>query len=121
MHLALFGDVLKAFPGTCLDKWLVNPMACLLIMGCLVSDSLAAKKDGLSDLTSLTVECTNTGQISICRRALFRTEVLQRQAGSNGNYACQSRLLGLGAELLIISFDSKQEVFLPPMLKEVMI
>ena len=88
-------------------------------MGCWVSSSLAGRKYALAELTSLTLECRNTSQMSICRQALFRAEVLQHQAGSNGNYACQSRLLGLGTELLMISFDPTQDVFLSPTLKEV--
>ncbi len=97
----------------------MNAIALLLLMVCWVPDSLAAKKDALSELTPLILQCRNTSQISICRRALSLTEVLQRQAESNGDYACQSRLLGLGAALLMTSIDAKQKVLLLPMLKEV--
>ena len=82
-------------------------------------NSFATEKDDFSGLASLTIECRNTVQVGTCRQALFLTEVLQRQAASKGNYACQSRLLGLGADLLMISFDAVPKTSVLAILREV--
>ena len=101
----------------------IHVMTLFFVFSFWSSNLSAAKKEGLSELISLTSECRHTIQISICRQALLQTEVLQRQAESNGNYACQSRLLGLGAELLMLSSGGSQEGALlsVPILKEVKI
>ena len=83
------------------------------------ANSLAFETDALSDLESLSAECMNTSQVAVCRRALMRAEVLQRQAASIGNYACQSYLLGLEADLLMVSFQEDRNGSLFAMLKQV--
>ena len=101
------------------NKKLFIVISLFLIMEGSLSGALASQQNPLSELIALTIECRETSQISICRRALFRTEVLQRQAASKANYSCHSRLLGLGAELLMISFGTEKDVQTSEMLKEV--
>ncbi len=91
----------------------------LLIIGGLPSGTLAAKPNPFLGLTSLTIQCSHKSQVSICRKGLLLTEVLQRQAASKGNYSCQSRLLGLGTQLLLISLNPAEEVPISGILKEV--
>ena len=79
----------------------------------------AFETDVLSHLEALSTECALTSEVSVCRRALIRAEVLQRQAISFGNYACQSHLLGLGADLLMVSLKAEREGSLLTMLKQV--
>ncbi len=79
--------------------------------------ALAGEHEALSELDSLSIKCLKTRDRSICRRALFHAEVLQHQAALHGNYACQSRLLGLEADLLMISFKNVRRESLMAMLQ----
>ena len=82
------------------------------------SNALAQKSD-LADLEFSSNECIRTNKPSICHDALARSEVLQRQAAAQGNYACQSRLLGLGADLLMTSFKAVRDKSVLAMIEEV--
>ena len=77
----------------------------LLGLGELQSKSFAIDLNDLSDLDVLSVECINTRRSNPCRRALALSETMQRNAASQRNYGCQTRLLGLGADLILMSFD----------------
>jgi len=77
------------------------------------------EQDNLFEVSSFSLECLETGEISACQRAIHRSELLQREAASNGEYGCQSRLLGLGADLLMISFGEKRSDFALEMLEQV--
>ena len=85
------------------------------------ANSLAFEMDSLSELETLTKKCISSSLIQDCQHALSLAEVLQRQASSQGNYACQSRLLGLGADLLMVAFDAGRDKFVLPLFKEVQI
>ena len=54
-----------------------------------------------SDLYPLAIRCFNSRQIKACRRALNLSESVQRKAAESQRYPCQTRALGLGAELLM--------------------
>ena len=86
---------------------------------CRLSNSFAMERTALSELDFLSSECIQTSSLLACQNALSRAEVLQRKAAINGNYPCQSRLLGLGADLLMISFDSSRGGSALGMLREV--
>ena len=62
--------------------------------------------EALSELGALSIECIDRRQVFACQSALLYAEALQRQAALNGNYSCQTRLLGLGADLSIASLQS---------------
>ena len=72
-----------------------------------------------SNLEAFSNECIRTRDELTCKRALVQSEVLQRQAAAKGNYACQSRLLGLGSDLLMISFNKGRDESVFSSLKEV--
>ncbi len=57
-------------------------------------------------LRSLTAKCIKLGELSTCRFALTSAEALQFQAASQGRYSCQTKLLGLQANLIMIILNS---------------
>ena len=81
--------------------------------------AVATEKNAFKEMHSLSTDCIHTSQASACRGAKILAEVLQRQAASIGNHGCQSRLLGLGADLLMIDFKSGRGGAALNMLKEV--
>jgi len=91
----------------------------LLFVGGGQINAFGFEMGALSKLDSLSIECLKNTQVSNCQQALLQAEVLQRQAASDGNYACQSRLLGLGADLLMISFKAGRSGSVLKMLEEV--
>ena len=54
------------------------------------------------NLTILTKECLSYGKRNNCKDALIELESLQLKESSNRNYSCQTRLLGLQADLIIV-------------------
>ena len=82
-------------------------------------NSFSSEINALGELDALTTRCIKTSLHSTCRRALVLAEVLQRNAAAQGYFSCQTRLLGLGADLLMISFDGNPKEFNLAMLKEV--
>ena len=86
-------------------KTFLVSMAILIVVVGGQLDSVAVEVDAISKLGALSTQCFSESQLSACQRALTLAEVLQRKAAFKGSYACQSRLLGLGADLLMISFD----------------
>ncbi len=79
----------------------------------------AFERDSLVDLEKLTKKCIGIKKPNECRAALSFAEVLQLQAASRGNYACQSRLLGLEADLILIPLKAVRDQIVLKMLKEV--
>ena len=57
------------------------------------------------ELEKLAYECLTRSKIDFCERALVLSEGLQRFSEHKKNYACQSRLLGLGAFFIMKGFD----------------
>ena len=99
------------------NSLMVLTLLCSLGMG--RPNPLAGENDFLSELEALSFECVSTAQGAVCRRALIKAEVLQREAASIGNYACQSHLLGLGSDLLMVSHKANRADSLFGMLKQV--
>ena len=75
-------------------------------LGGVALHSSASEKSVLTELDSFSMECIQTSKLSPCKSALSLAELLQRKAASDGHYSCQSRLLGLGADLLMSSLKS---------------
>ena len=61
----------------------------------------AAEQAHLPALIPLARECLYFAQLEPCRGALRRAENLQLSAESQENYSCQTRALGLGADLIM--------------------
>ncbi len=99
------------------NKWMLLIMVFFSFVG--RASSGLPQKSSLADLELYSNKCIRTTNPSICKLALERSEVLQRQAAGQGNYACQSRLLGLGADLIMISFKEEREESIFAMMKEV--
>ena len=82
-------------------------------------NSLVFGNERLSELETLTKRCIHTKKSRECRIALSFAEVLQNRASSGGNFSCQSRLLGLESDLILISLQSVQDEHVFKMLEEV--
>ena len=78
----------------------------------------AAENNAILKLDALTLQCIRTSSSSTCQKALTYAEVLQRNAAAQGNYGCQTRLLGLQADLLMIGFKTVRTRSALLMLKE---
>ena len=55
----------------------------------------------LQGLRPLALACFQSGQLNACQAALLRAEALQRRAGAQSNYPCQTLLLGLQADVIM--------------------
>ncbi len=70
---------------------------------------LLANGTFITELEHLSLECFKSGEVGICRRALSSSESLQRYAGLNKNYSCQTSVIGLGAYFLMSENNSLEE------------
>ena len=82
-------------------------------------NSLAFGNESLSELETLTKRCIHAKKSRECSFALSFAEVLQNQASSRGNFSCQSRLLGLESDLILISLQSVPNEHVLKILEEV--
>ena len=57
-------------------------------------------------LRPLAFACFQSGQLNACQAALLRAEALQRRAGAQSNYPCQTLLLGLQADVIMSQLRS---------------
>ena len=62
---------------------------------------LDVNAQGFEGLESDSIQCLQTGNRSICQRALDKAEVLQRLASTRQAYPCQTMLLGVQADLIL--------------------
>tara|TARA_B100000700_G_C14939136_1_gene805873 strand:+ start:761 stop:1036 length:276 start_codon:yes stop_codon:yes gene_type:complete len=53
----------------------------------------------------IVMECFDTTNKNICKKALIEVAAFQRYQESKGNYACQTRLLGLESDLIIVTYE----------------
>lgn len=65
-----------------------------------------ARSGGLAQLTPLVRECFATQSLRACERALIEAEALQQQAADRDRYACQSMVLGLQADVVMIQLKA---------------
>ena len=89
------------------------------VLGGTPLNSLAAEKNVFVKLDFFSIECIKKRKRSSCQRALALSEQLQRQAAAAGIYSCQSRLLGLGADLVMTSFKFERSSSALALLREV--
>ena len=52
-------------------------------------------------INSIVNDCYISNKREICQKALIKLEFLQSQEAANQNYSCQTRLLGLQADLIM--------------------
>ena len=64
--------------------------------------SYKGKAEGLFLVNSLSYECFTSRQFDTCATALEKVQELQVLSGSNENYLCQTRLLGLESKIIMI-------------------
>ena len=77
----------------------------LLLSGGLQIHPLAVHADGIQEVNELSLDCINKTSVESCQRALLRIEELQTFASAKGKYSCQTRLLGLSADLIMFKFN----------------
>ena len=65
-----------------------------------------ARSGGLAQLTPLARECFATQSLRACERALIEAEALQQQAADRDRYACQSMVLGLQADVVMVQLQA---------------
>lgn len=77
---------------------------CLLCLAATIpfSPALASAMDGIRPEL---IACFTTEDASQCARALDLTERLQRRAASRERFPCQSLLLGLQAEVVMVQLS----------------
>ena len=63
---------------------------------------LPAQATSLSAVRPLLLHCFRTAHAPSCQQALLRIESLQRRAGAQDRYPCQTLLLGLQAEVVMV-------------------
>ena len=98
---------LKMKKNTCRQNIMLKPylgkgLLMSLIISCFCNSFLYKTKASNSTLLqSLAYECFQYRQIQKCSIALNKVEEFQLLAGTNENYKCQTRLLGLEAKLIM--------------------
>lgn len=73
----------------------------IYVAGMLSFALFAHAKGDLYGLYQLARECLVSREKKTCRLALIQLEGLQRAAAAQRNYPCQTRLLGLGSDLIM--------------------
>ncbi len=67
----------------------------------------------------LVISCFEKREETVCKEALIQSELLQRMAGAQENYSCQTRLLGLGTDLIMIMGNKHLGEYSSTMIDEV--
>ena len=83
------------------------------------SSSIALEKTFFSKLSDLTVNCVKSKSQYSCHQAISFSDQLQREAGLRGEYSCQTRLLGLGADMGRLLLDPNKGKYILQSLKDV--
>lgn len=84
--------------GRC-TPWIVS-------LGCAAAlAGLPSQASSLSAVRPLLLHCFRTAHAPSCEQALLLTETLQRRAGAQDRYPCQTLLLGLQAEVVMVQLD----------------
>ncbi len=88
------------FSGQESQRWclLLQLLLCGSLPLGMITPARAAQLPGLMPLA---LACFQSGQLNTCQSALLRAEALQRRAGAQSNYPCQTLLLGLQADVIM--------------------
>ena len=74
--------------------------ALLLVVCCVFIGSASAAS--LRSVNPVALDCFRFERIASCQQALIRAELLQRSASARDRYPCQTMLLGLQSDLLMV-------------------
>ena len=58
--------------------------------------------------------CLGKSNFEECQNLILNLEILQTEASNNGNFRCQSTLLGMQTELIKILYFEENDIFLKP-------
>ena len=61
-----------------------------------------ARADAVSGLEPWVRDCFTTQRLQACEQALLRAEALQQRAADQDRYPCQSMVLGLQADVVMV-------------------
>ena len=76
---------------------------------CFIDSAFSQTKIIKSSFIKNIIECQNNNLSNICENIILKTEKLQLEQSSRGNYRCQTSLLGAQTEIIKkIYFDKKQ-------------
>ncbi len=91
-----------------LRAWISGTIA--LVIGSVAAPVHAASLDGVRPLL---LACFKSADASSCDRALMLTEAMQRRAADRQLYPCQTLLLGVQAEVVMVQLGEQrgQKVF----------
>jgi len=91
-----------------LKAWMSGTIA--LVIGSVAAPVHAASLDGVRPLL---LACFKSADASSCDRALMLTEAMQRRAADRQLYPCQTLLLGVQAEVVMLQLGEQrgQKVF----------
>ena len=89
----------------------------LLALSCSNIFSVSALE--INELQALVEPCFDLYRLKECRGSLTKLEDLQMKAVARENYACQTRLLGLQTDLMLIMNNPKRKASPLGMIKEV--
>jgi hypothetical protein len=76
--------------------------AILLVVGGAFIGSASASAASLRSVNPVALDCFRFERIASCQQALIRAEQLQRSASARDRYPCQTMLLGLQSDLLMV-------------------
>tara|TARA_B100001250_G_C19692142_1_gene740806 strand:+ start:267 stop:626 length:360 start_codon:yes stop_codon:yes gene_type:complete len=78
----------------------------LLFLGFYNTYFYISKANTINSLADLSYRCMRFKDMNSCKSALLQAEELQLKEGFKQNYTCQTRLLGLEADLIITIIES---------------
>ncbi len=81
--------------------------SCLLLMLFLSCDD--AKAFNFEEINYLAKKCIRSRRINICKLALERVELYQEFAGLHSHYPCQTRLLGVQSDLIMVTLHASSK------------
>ncbi len=76
-------------------------LCCLLSLAFLQAKSELAQASDLPSLNKLAVSCFRSNESESCLKGLLMSESLQKKAEKRKRFPCQTRLLGLGSDLIL--------------------
>ncbi|MBT67147.1 MAG: hypothetical protein CMN98_08420 [Synechococcus sp. NP17] len=82
---------------------MISGIVLLLTSGFWIGTASAAS---LQSVNPVAMECFRLDRIASCQSALIRAEELQRRAASMDRYPCQTMLLGLQSDLVMVQLSA---------------
>ena len=82
--------------------------SCLLLLALFFSCG-DVKAFNFDEINYLAKKCIRSRKINICKLALEKVEVYQEYAGLQSHYACQTRLLGVQSDLIMVTLNASSK------------